>query len=237
MKKILLLAFTATMMLSACKKDKGGDEVETIPTCAIVKTVERWNNTEYIGTDVFKFDEQGRVIDDGWATYEYYTDRIITTDSDSDPADPRITTHTLDAQGRIIKQEGYYGNSTYEYNNDGYLIKANGTTFTWESGNLVKAVEVFGSTSYITNITYGNDIITDKLVAGFIFGGIYANEWYLLDYFGKQPKNAPIIEQRGTTTDTYSYMKDNKGKINGYKVTKDGESTPHWEYTVDYNCK
>ena len=248
MKKILLLAFTATVMLGACKKDKGGDEPETVPTCAMVKTVERWGSSEDIDTDVVKFDEQGRVVKDGDNTYEYSSGKITVTENYSGGSQ-YITEYTLDGQGRVITSK-YSGTDTeYKYNNDGYLIERKSgdytTAYEWQNGNLVKIVStsIYNGTSqevYSSTITYGNDTINDKLIAGVIFGEMYA-EWHLSAYFGKQPKNAPVMEKEKNsgpeTTNIYFYVKDSKNKVIGYTETKDGEISPWWEYTVDYNCK
>ncbi len=251
MKKILLLAFTASVMLGACKKDKGGDEPETVPTCAMVK-IREYNNSS---TDIIRFDEQGRVKEEtgnDWGTsYEYYSDKIVVTSGPSSGQNNRTITYTLGGQGRIIKSvENNDGASLgiiteYEYNSDGYLVEATRTgggepytvTYTWTNGNLVK-IESPWST---TDITYGNDVFKDRLIPGFIYGEIYT-EYYIQDYFGKQPKNAPVIEREKSIQSSwsnntvYSYTKDSKGQIISYTETKEEETDPWWEYTVDYNC-
>ncbi|MFD1629995.1 hypothetical protein [Pseudopedobacter beijingensis] len=251
MKKILMLALTATMMLVACKKDKGGDEPETIPTCAMVKWEDSYG---YSSTDVVKFDDKGRIKDDGSATYEYFPDKIIVKrDGDN------IARCTLDAQGRIVKIEDYNmeGEIDYfcefEYNNEGYLIKSRRPygsdytikTYTWENGNLVKIVEttnwnVSAPTSVTETITYGNDVIKDKLIAQEIYNYYSSSKWNggLIEYFGKMSKNAPVLIQSDYPWgSSYTYKKDAKGKINGYKEIYNTGSYSRWqEASVDYNC-
>ncbi|MFD1629684.1 hypothetical protein [Pseudopedobacter beijingensis] len=252
MKKILMLAFTATMMLVACKKDKGGDEPETIPTCATVKTVERLGNSVYNNTNAIKFDSQGRIKEENDTfesfLYEYQSDKITVTYSY--PGNEYLSTLTLDNKGRVTKIDNRYGTFEYEYNSDGYLIKETSTeagsattSFTWESGNLVKIVKTNNGTSYTTNITYSNDVITDKLIAANVYDNIYGFDTFrLYQYFGKHPKNAPILEQNNNTnsgyTANYSYTKDNNGKINAFNIESISTNNPYeWGVSVDYNCK
>jgi YD repeat-containing protein len=247
MKKILLLAFTASVILSACKKDKN-DDPETLPTCANISVKEDGNT----GTSVIRFDEQGRVKESNSnnyaSSYQYQSDKIIFTESYPGVQNATIT-FTLDAQGRVIEAVDSDGTTNYEYNNDGYLTKSIDVrygstateTYTWQSGNLVKIDKAYGTTGSTpetssSTITYGSDIITDKRVAGSVFGELYSH-WELHQYFGKQPKNAPTRENDNGDYNNYIYIKDAKGSITGFKMTKDSEATPWWEYSVDYNCK
>jgi YD repeat-containing protein len=244
MKKILLLAFTASVMLGACKKDKGNDEPETLPTCATITEGEIGSGGS-LNTIILKFDEKGRVKEEtnswGSYSYEYHSNKIIATETETDaPSEKRITTYTLDNQGRVT-QSVYNGETPtiYEYNNDGYLIKVTWTdngntsteTYIWESGNIVKII----NDSFTTDVIYGSEVINDKLISSAISTDLYCPDYYLQDYFGKKFKNAPIKKQSTGSTYNYSYTKDSKANIIGYSALNANQTG--WEYSVDYNCK
>lgn len=232
MKKILILAFTASVMLGACKKDKQEEELQPNVDCSQF----------YVNSSNAQFDSQGRIIAhtyDNKDTYVYHSDRIAVTYW------PNLSaTYTLDEKGRIVKQV-YNGETVfYEYNNDGYLIKEtqtnNGNTstkiYTWESGNPVKIVKNrWDGYSEIQNITYGSDIINDKLVNIDLYINILS-QGQLYQYFGKSWKNAPVkIETKSEggnypseSTTYYEYNKTIYGEITSYKYRENGWSSNYY---------
>ncbi len=229
----------------SCKKSKVEDKEELKTTCATIKYKSIYGNSEA----QIIFDEKGRIIEqknvDGTThlRYKYSQDKIeVTSGSIERPS--LVARYTLDSQGKVI-QEGSF--KKYEYNAEGYLIgakdgydeylagRASGysySTYTWQNGNLVKIVSTSTYTGAVstTTMTYGDDIIKDKLVTYNIYGGIYPYpDGYLPEYFGKISKNAPLSGKGGI----YSYIKDAKGDIIGYKDTYPFTT----ERIVDYNCK
>ncbi|WP_113661774.1 hypothetical protein [Pedobacter nanyangensis] len=249
MKKLLLTAFTAFVVLgvSSCKKSKEkSEEKEVKTTCATIKysSIKEGNSIYPNSEAKVIFDEKGRIIErknvDGTThlRYKYYQDKIEVTSGNIDHPNYDAI-YTLDGQGRITKKAS---GSIYEYkyNSDGYLIEMTDGygiyTYTWQNGNLIKLVFLVikgastGNTS-TKNFTYGDDVIKDKLVAYNVYGEIYPYpDGHLSGYFGKTSKNAPIIIGR-------SYIKDIKGDIIGYKIAERTDNTLTYELTVDYNCK
>ena len=226
-------------MLGACKKEKQEEEIPPNIDCSQF----------YFNSSNAQFDDQGRIIAhtyDKKDTYAYHSDRIVVTYSSGLSA-----TFTLDDIGRIAEQD-YYGTTTlYEYNNDGYLIKEtqtnNGNTttriYTWESGNPVKVVENrWDGYSNIKNITYGSDIINDKLINIDLYTEIL-NQGQLYQYFGKSWKNAPVkIETKSEGgsvpmewTTHYEYNKTVFGDITSYKYQQSGWSSNYYMMRSD-NC-
>lgn len=238
-------------MLGACKKENNGDESEKLPTCATVRYSEGWGDYTYL--EDIQFDEQGRLLRlDGTSTdrkeyylkYQYSTDRIIATDYyyNTQGGKPVTITYTLDSQNRIIRSANSQNQETteYRYDSNGYLSEIQAGTsilkHTWSNGNLVK-IETSSST---IGITYGNDVFTDRLVAGSVLDYIFEAP-YLQNHFGKLPKNAPVTIKRkysasSVETENIAYIKDAKGNITGYTETENGDTKPYWEYAVDYNC-
>lgn len=76
-------------------------------------------------TDTYLYDSQGRLIDDGYATYEYYPapdNELHKVKRKSDPS--KVVTFTYDALNRVKTVADYYGNTiTYDYDNNSNLTE------------------------------------------------------------------------------------------------------------------
>lgn len=243
MKKILMLALTATMMLVACKKDKGGDEP--------------WEEQPFGGCGYVprELDEQGRVVQirdtANWSSvikYTYNSNSIQKT-TYFRGGSSQHDSYRLDNEGRIIeKLDGHtQWQWNYKYNSEGYLIEIKVSSsnmpenITWSDGNIVKT-----GSNY--TYSYGDDDTTDDIldkgVLQYIYSDIsgYSNSdvfaFPLAKYFGKKPKKLPIKvvaewENPFIPKDivTYEYTKDPQGKILSYiEIRNNGTPLTHQLY-------
>nr|WP_294895043.1 hypothetical protein [uncultured Pedobacter sp.] len=235
MKKILLLAFTASVMLGACKKS---DDTPKEELCTQVSTYTDVYESSQGDSDSditnVTYDSQGRVSKVAWSdgssflSYTYNTGSI--TEDLNDNGYLEQTVYTLDNQSRIVRAvRGTDVDVSYSYNAEGYLSEINdgsdNITFEWQNGNMVES----DGTTY----SYYNEVAPQSyLITTFGEDNMYLNS-SLYSYFGKMSKNLLKTETEGQSTTTYQYEKDTKGRVNKITSVNGGDKDT---YAISYSC-
>jgi YD repeat-containing protein len=165
---------------------------------AITQKVETLNGT----TETFNYtyDDLGRLIEARRVGASHQTVEQYTYDNNGNRASATINNQTTTAQYTLDDQLEVYGNDTYRYNDDGYLIEkmtAEGTT-TYDYGTLGELKEVVTPTKTITYLQNANNQRVAKLVDGTITEKyLWANLTTLLAHMTKM-----ILSYRDTSTQT-----------------------------------
>ena len=219
MRKFTVLA-VISFALASCKKDSASN-------CTLYQTSYKDIPTS---TSTYEFDDQGRlkaVTESGnnaRQEYNYYKDSVVVTVGGT------RTTYYLNSNGlansAIItfnpNPDGLGFNNTYTYNSEGYLTESqeifkqnhNGVTlrdtgntrFTYENGNLIKAIYAWGGP---VEIHY--EYTTIEAVHSFFQPGLQETGSFL----GKRSKNllSQTKDQAGNILSTYSYEFDSNGNV------------------------
>lgn len=269
-----MLAFTVSVMLGSCKKDKENDNSRSDNSCQVVKLVDKGYFFDY-DKDTFNFsynsngsiskvssptkswifsyeankmlvsyDNTGYSPYSGLLTYNYNSNNQIINikNSQSSPDWSEDIEITYD-NNRITKIRTDYDNIT-----DIFTYNAN--------GDIEKIVEQWDLSSDVTEykITYKEEKYNDPMIFELTFPslvdgpGSYFLKYLLADYLGGKEKRlidkiVKKFENQGypsyTTTSSYSYLKDEKGKI--IKIINDSSrsdiNNPNPVFDLEYNCK
>ncbi len=246
MKKILLMAFTATVMLGACKKSDDSSKEELCTTISSYSGLFGNPNASSSNASFnLTYDSQGRLVSESGSgrnqvlTYETSTIKVKTTEENVTSND----TYTLDGNNRIIKSEGdgLTGNRTYKYDSNGYLSEIEneqgGTTkYTWSNGNLLKreGFDTGSSVAYeTTTYSYYDDIATQ---VSLVIEQSESMNPLVFNYYGKTSKN--LLKSENNTS--YKYDKDTKGRvtkvtISGIELGSSGQTYSD-SYSINYSC-
>lgn len=192
MKKVLLLAFTATMMLSACKKDKGNDDMNS--SCQVVKFSE--SRSGIGGASIL-----GGYLSGEATTVSYNSDGSLA--KISDPYETRVFAYETDkmlASYDIKRQSGNNesGLLTYNYNSNKQIINVKSSR---SSSDWSEDIEVTYSNNRITKVrtdydnmsqsfTYNSNGEIEKIVEGFLS----STSEYLITYKDEKYTNPLIFE-------------------------------------------
>ncbi|HTN21276.1 MAG TPA: hypothetical protein VL125_12415 [Pelobium sp.] len=230
MKKILLLAFTASVMLGACKKSDDTPKEEVCTTVSSYSTSYDYSPDTHVKN--ISYDSQNRISKVTWSnsslTYTYSASSI--TEDVNDGGYLEQTVYTLDDKNRIVREvRGTDVDISYFYDAEGHLSEVNDgsetTTFEWQNGNLVEC----DGTTY----SYYNEVAPQSyLITTYGVNGIYLNS-SLYSYFGKMSKNLLKTETEGQSTTTYQYEKDTKGRVNKITSINGGDKDT---YAISYSC-
>ena len=238
MKNYLLILTILFLTIGSCSK-KPEDAIPK-ETCRVLTSIDYHQNEHW----QYTYDDKSRVVKlnnlsrDEVRTISYQADKITITGRY--PA-----TYKLDAAGRIVDS----GINKFEYNSDGYLVKVTSVygdtrTLTYENGNLVKVERTSTSSSVKDTQTFEYSSEPAINIAGLpvrAFGSRENLDPWLLTHFGKPNRNlvSKEINRFGNSspfTDTYTYLKDEKGNIiyirtvgNNYNSVK--------EIKLTYECK
>lgn len=241
-----------TFVLFACSKSNETTETQT-SGCALASLSELYNGAT-TRAFFYSYDNQGRVsrVDfdarqsTTYETYSYAADRIVVGGT---ALGNGTAVYNLDANGRVVK----YGQATFTYNSEGYLIKSSETngphttniTYTYQDGNLVRVDQVGnygGPQPVITTVLYEYDEqqAIPSIPPGNPINNFGSSRSVLGAYFGKGSKNMVKKEtaKNGTSADeirTHTYTRDDKGNIT--KIKTDVSDGRTGERHLTYNCK
>jgi hypothetical protein len=216
------------LFFTACSKTD--DNSTPAPGCTLesLKEVFGGNTTAAF---YFTYDNQGRVIRVDYNTknstnyeiYTYSTDKIVVSGT---ALGNGTAVYELDGSGRVIK----YGNATFTYNSDGYLVKmvdVNGphsttANYIYQNGNLVKLDQVgqYGLPQPVNNVVlYEYDLSQSSSSApGDPITFTATHRPGLGKYFGKGSANLvkkEIIRMQNQPEETrvHTYTRDANGNI------------------------
>lgn len=255
MKQTLTLILSIFFLASCIKTDDSEPEPEA--TICEVKAIEFNSNGTATDKLFLTFNDNGKVtrIDHGvqnsnnYETFDYQSGKIVMFDSKNYYGKAETLTFNLDANSRITS----VGNNTFKYNTDGYLIEAKETgngvtstfTFSYTSGNLTKIdyLNTYsgGTEKSTTLLEYNSDAYQSiggfgSALVNFEFNGLGV----LTEFYGKTPKNLiakDTFKPSGGSdyVTTYSYQKNDKGKVVSMKLNQ--ASSNNAEYKLTYYCK
>jgi YD repeat-containing protein len=262
MKKILLLAFTASVMLGACKKSNDAEpEVKQgCPVSSFQYSEDITGRLHIEDRRAVNYDAQGRVaaiVEDDYETnFTYQANQII------EIQDGDVATYTLDANGKVtgvITSEGDI--ITTKYNSEGYLselkhvVSYSTTTISlvYTNGEVTKIVEVqvtdFGTNTKTTDITYKEEFSINDLAFAQSFpymADVYmgADTRMYLKSLGKNQKrliNSLKVVRTGsngnnTNNVNYNYQKDANGNVTKVNMVSTGNENYTGSYDFTYNC-
>lgn len=145
------------------------------------------------------------------------------------------------SNGKITTKLSSYGNDIYKYDNAGYLSTITydddtKITLTYSSGNLTQLKSSYDNQTY----TVGYSSKDSRVPFSEFHFGVFT-EWgptamfedallYEQGYFGNKTKNQISSLKVGNDADTYSFTKDNQGKIISGK-------SDHYNLSFKYDCK
>nr|WP_294898583.1 hypothetical protein [uncultured Pedobacter sp.] len=242
MKKILLLAFTASVMLGACKKS---DDTSKDETCTKVSSYtdlyEDSQNTESVTWNV-TYDSQGRIsriAESGGPSTNYTYTATSIKEEYNESGSVDVTTYTINDKNQIVKKvEGTNDDVTYTYDTQGYLTEMNEgvekTTFKWQNGNMVEKEQFINDVSQRRiSYLYFDDVAPQTYL---LAGGYTFNNSELYTFFGKPSKNL----LKGTTgggggyETAFQYTKNDKGRVSQVIKINQGQST--YYSSLNYSC-
>ena len=245
----ILFAFLTVCLFLACNKDDDN------PSSS--KRLDFTTSTLSAGYSVYTYNTAGQIIDYDRSDYKYSL-----TDNGSElhlvvfnKAENRVAidgVYTLNADGNIISgviafaldlNHPYTSNFTYEYDNNGYMIKrtdvrSNGITFTsdlvWTNGDLTSVIWKQNGNDYVTDVLEYSGT-ADKL-------GITQDLFYMPmnDFVGKVNKHLPkrgysLMAPSSTPTSDYTFTYDLNN--DGYPSTltlDDSDNSYHEVITYHY---
>jgi YD repeat-containing protein len=266
MKKILLMAFTASVMLGACKKDKNAEpKVEQgCPVATYHYSETEGGSTYEEDPYTLGYDTQGRIISINNGTYSTaytYLDGTIVEETDNGSA-----TYTLNSEGKITGMtalSNYGGDNSVvvnKYNAQGYLseLKYNDenysstTTFIYTDGELTRMEEttVMANSTYtnVTQITYKNEYSKNALayaetfpyIADISTGGDTRTYLNVLGKSNKRLINTVTVSRTGSNSfnvvKSYSYEKDASGNVTKVGIISAGSNSSTISHEFTYNC-
>lgn len=249
---LLLFVATATVAISSCKKDNGGNDpivvvASPIKTMGVVYPdgIERYDFTYDATTKkISKIEDYWNDELDKTLVYDYSVAGKLTITGGSDPI-----VYDLNAAGYVSK-EAWSADEwvAYEYNTDGYLIKV---TEHWGGADHLKNEIEIVNGNVVKHTTYDDDGVTVKKIKTFTYttgdnvndihqtSMIDSNTKPIGNLFGKpskklvdyleywDPREEPIEKSR--TTITYEFDTKNRPS----KITRVGVD---WQevYTYTY---
>jgi len=230
---LLLFVAMATVAISSCKKDNGGDDpivvvASPIKTMGVVYTdgVERYDFTYDATTKkISKIEDYWNDELDKTLVYDYSVAGKLTITGGSDPI-----VYDLNAAGYVSKDVWSADEwAAYEYNTDGYLIKV---TEHWGGADHLKNEIEIVNGNVVKHTTYDDDGVTVKKIKTFTYttgdnvndihqtSMIDSNTKPIGNLFGKpskklvdyleywDPREEPIEKSR--TTITYEFDTKNR---------------------------
>ncbi|QEK52821.1 hypothetical protein FYC62_14975 [Pedobacter aquae] len=253
MKKVLLLMLTASALLGACKKDK--DDSNPANGCKIVKFTPSgghdYVNSEYLIT----YNSDGKISTitnaDETRRFSYESSKMLVS------VDNLLITYNYNSPNQInsiITNSQWPENVsvTYADNKVSKILTSVddiSSTFTYSSNEVVKILEKWGDTdTEEALITYKEEKYSNPLIFELIFPSMIDGDirnfirYNLSNSFGASEKRLiDKIEYIGkgdrsynTRTDTYSYLKDDKGNIIQIIITSTSYTTR--SFTLEYSC-
>lgn len=244
------MAFTATVMLCACKKSDDSSKKELCTKISSMSYTGSAGSETYAGVANYSYDDKGRLIKDidtdgeyGHSyTYGASTIKVETTEGSE------INTYnfTLDGSNRIVKEGNDTFSIDYKYDSNGYLSEQQDgdykTKFTWFDGNLLKKEEFYNGASTpttTTTYTYFEEIATDSYyLTDWRLLGVRTNVEELYNYFGKHSKNlVKQIKEDTYAPYNYEYLKDAQGRVTKVIVSYNSVGNESLSTTsVVYKC-
>ncbi|NOU47822.1 MAG: hypothetical protein HOO86_12275 [Bacteroidales bacterium] len=230
---LLLFVATATVAISSCKKDNGGDDpivvvASPIKTMGVVYPdgVERYDFTyDATSKKISKIEDYWNDELDKTLVYDYSVAGKLTITGGSDPI-----VYDLNAAGYVSKDVWSTDEwAAYEYNTDGYLIKV---TEHWGGADHLKNEIEIVNGNVVKQTTYDDDGVTVKKIKTFTYttgdnvndihqtSMIDSNTKPIGNLFGKpskklndyleywDPREEPIEKSR--TTITYEFDTKNR---------------------------
>lgn len=255
MKKVLMLALTASVLLGACKKDK--EDSNPANRCQILKFTPA-GNLDYSPTEhTITYNTNGKIA----GIYNAEQSRIFSYESDKMTVGVDanlLLTYNYNSSKQIISAKSssqWPENVTISYN-DSKISKILtsvddiSSTFTYSNNEVVKIIEKWGDReSFETIITYKDEKYTNPLIFELTFPSMIDGairsfiKYNLADSFGgKEKRLIDKVEYIGKNgwnsyTNTYSYLKDDKGNITKISIiTTTGIGYTSGTFTLEYNC-
>ena len=247
--KLFYLLLLVLFFAACSKSDDNPTQTTSGCTLESLKEVFGGNVT---GAFYFTYDNQGRVArvdydtrnSTKFETYTYSSDRIVVSGT---ALGNGTAVYELDGSGKVIK----YGNATFSYNSDGYLVKMvdvngpNSTTanYIYQNGNLVKLDQVgqYGLPQPVNNsVIYEYDLSQSSSSApGDPITFTATHRPGLGKYFGKGSANLvkkEIIRMQNQPEETrvHTYTRDARGNITLVSTATAG-GTGQKQFT--YTCK
>ena len=253
-KIFILFVASATMMAAACSKDDDSPTTKGDEACRVSKITHFRYNSEVSDVN-FEYDEEGRVIsvsefsDYGADIYSftYGTNRIEVNDM-SDRQTSYILQNGRVRAKQVLSEDGRKVNSTYRYNDEGYLISIGSSyvdiEFEYKNGNISLLKSSYDMHNFIPKY---NDLprlpYAEQLVGAFA-------EWFFIDYddailyeqgyFGKKIKNQIIsVKEKGSSGSEfnhfYTYKNNSEGKPNSISSYHMYEDAPMKELEGTFN--
>ena len=220
-------------------------------TSCLVKSIETISNGKSYFR-VYTYDSLARVTRvnynaaSGLHTDYIYTDYTYQLDKITSSSEPGVGTYELNDDGKIII---FNQSTSFRYNSEGYLIETefNGviTTFNYQNGNLVRIADVDQKGKETTRklIEYNNEPFQSVMGLGGVINDFIHEGDILASYLGKANKNmvsrttqqinGPLNPDIVTT---YSYVKDETGRITSIKTTPSYFNSPK-VYKIIYQCQ